>query len=85
MNKVLRIGVVLGFALLLSLIILASIFSGWGYHGFGWGMMGPGMMWGFNPLGGFGMIFMSFTPVIVIVLVVLGITWLIRQSSSPKQ
>ncbi len=58
---------------LLTILIGASLFGGWG-------MMGPGMMgsWGFSPYGWFGMISMVVIPVGLLVLIVLGVVWLIR-------
>jgi len=50
----------------------------------GRGMMGPGMMggWGFAPFGWIGMLFMWLIPVGLLVLTVLGITWLVRSVGS---
>lgn len=56
-----------------------GMISGWGYRG--WGMMGgPGMMggWGYSPFGWIGMAFMWLIPVGVLVLAVLGVTWLVK-------
>ena len=77
MNKTNQVSIaVIGVVVLL--IFLAGI-SSLG----GWGMMGPGMMggWGFGPLGWVGMIFMWLVPVSFIVLTVLGVVWIIQQTT----
>lgn len=54
---------------------------GWrGYYG-GWGMHGPGMMWGYAPFGWLGMLFMALIPFGFLALTVLGIVWLVRIAS----
>lgn len=70
---------------LLVFMIGASLLS---VGGGGWGpgrVMGPGMMggWGWGPFGWLGMIFMGIFPLGLLVLLVLGIVWLLRQVSSP--
>ncbi len=70
---------IFGIVVLIAFLIGISLFGGrWGYGG--WGMMGPGMMgvWGFAPFGWIGMLFMWLIPVGVLVLTVMGITWLVR-------
>lgn len=63
---------------LLVIQVVLSLLGGWRYGG--WGMMGRGMMggWGFSPFGWIGMILMWLIPVGLVVLVVLGITWLVQ-------
>jgi len=70
--------------IIVALVVLlgVSLLGGRGYGG--WGMMGPGMMggWGFAPFGWIGMLFMWLIPVGLLVLTVLGITWLVRSVGS---
>jgi putative membrane protein len=47
---------------------------GRGYYGFGWGMMGRGMMFGFPFIGGIGMFLFW-------LLIIAGVVWLIRSLS----
>ncbi|MEW6030295.1 MAG: zinc ribbon domain-containing protein [Chloroflexota bacterium] len=71
--------VVFSFVVLLAFMIGTSLFGGWDYHG--GGMMGPGMMgWSYSPFGWFGMPFMWLVPVDFIVLTVLGVAWLVRNT-----
>ena len=69
---------------IVALVVLlgVSLLGGRGYGG--WGMMGPGMMggWGFAPFGRIGMLFMWLIPVGLLVLTVLGMTWLVRSVGS---
>ena len=73
----------------ISVILLLFLFgggmlSGWGHRG--WGMMGGygGMMggWGYSPFGWIGMAFMWLIPIGVVVLTVLGIAALMRNSGN---
>jgi hypothetical protein len=78
--------VLLGFLFLL-LLSISGMFGGLGYRNsgyHGWGMMGPGMMggWGYSPFGWIGMIFMWLIPIGVIVVTILGVTWLVRSLNS---
>jgi len=68
-----------------AFLLLASLFGGRGYGG--WGMMGPGMMggWGFSPFGWVGMIFMWLIPLGLVVLVSLGVVLLVRSIVFVKQ
>lgn len=68
-----------------AFLLLASLFGGRGYGG--WGMMAPGMMggWGFSPFGWVGMIFMWLIPLGFIVLAALGVVWLVRAAGSGNQ
>ncbi len=83
----------------LVLIVIAMIFSAilpffaprLGLaNDYGYGMMGPGHMFGGGPMmfGGFGMPFFGFfmwlVPLLFIGLVVLGIIWLVRAVSAPN-
>lgn len=66
---------------LLILQLAMGIFGGW--RGSSW-RMGPGMMggWGYGPFGWFGgMFIMWLIPLGLILLVVLGINWLVRNIS----
>ncbi len=51
--------------------------------GRGYGMMGPGMMWGFAPFGWMGMILMWLVPLTFLGLLVAGIVWAVRTFSGP--
>ena len=79
------------------LIALAVVFSivwpfiapglGWN-NPYGYGMMGPGHMFGGGSMmGGFGMPFFGFGmilgPLLFVGLVVLGVVWLVRMASTP--
>jgi putative membrane protein len=69
------IGIVIGLALIV-LIAAGVALSGWG-RGYGWGMMGPGMMGG-----GWGMPFLG--PIFGMVLVGLiigGVVWFVQSLS----
>jgi hypothetical protein len=57
--------------------------------GYGYGMMGPGHMFGGGPMmGGFGMpffgIFMFLAPLLFVGLIVLGAVWLVRSLATPS-
>lgn len=54
---------------------------GWGSYYGGWGMRGPGMMWGYAPFGWFGMLFMALIPLGFLALIVLGVVWVVRTLS----
>jgi hypothetical protein len=80
---------IMSFVIILLLFGTGMLMSDWGYRG--WGMMGPsGMMenWGYSyapsPLGWVGMIFMWLIPVGLIMVVVFGIVWLVRNVSNSK-
>ena len=86
MSKSLRIGIIVGGAILAILIVLPLIWGGfsgwrtggWGMMGPGWGMMGPGMMGGF----GWGLM-----PLFVIVfwgLIIWGIVAAVRGVNNRK-
>jgi len=63
-------------------ISLAGRFYAYGPYR-GWGMMGPWMMggWGFAPFGGIAMLGMMLFPLGLLVLLVLGTTWLVKATS----
>lgn len=69
---------VFSIVVLLVFLVGVSLLGGWGYGG--WSMMEPGMMggWGFGPFGWIGMILMWLIPVGFIVLIVAGVSWLVR-------
>lgn len=72
---------ILGIVVLL--VILAGMYFVGGWNNSGWGTMGnwgSGMMrgWGFNSFGWIGMILMWLIPIGFLVLVVLGISGLVR-------
>ena len=80
---------IMSFVIILLLFGTGMLMSDWGYRG--WGMMGPrGMMenWGYSytpsPLGWDGMIFMWLIPVGLLVVIVFGIVWLVRNVSGSK-
>ena len=87
------------FGVVLLLAILAGTYFVGGWNNSGWGMMGnwrSGMMpgWGFNSFGWIGMVLMGLIPIGFLVLVVLGISGLVRgfiynvrppSTYSPKQ
>ena len=79
------------------LIVIAMVVSailpffaprlGWA-NGYGYGMMGPGHMFGGGSMmGGFGMPFFGFfmwlVPLLFVGLVVLGIIWLVKSVATP--
>lgn len=76
---------ILGTALILFLMVGTTLFGNW--NNVGWGMMGgwpTGTMhgWGFSSIGWFGALIMVLIPVGIVVLTILGITWLVRSFSS---
>src|SRR4030042_1572990 len=79
MSKSLRIGIIVGGAILAILIVLPLIWGGFsGWRTGGWGMMGPGMMGGF----GWGLM-----PLLVIVfwgLIIWGIVAAVRGVNNRK-
>jgi hypothetical protein len=90
-DKTLRLTLGLSAILIVIAILVSTIFPfiaprlGW-TRGYGYGMMGPGHMFGGGSMmGGFGMPFLGFGmflgPLITIGLVVLGIVWLVRAVS----
>ena len=65
---------------LLAVGVVANILGG----GWGWGMMGPGMMgWGFGPFGTIGGFFMSLIPIALLALLMLGVVWLAQRAVPP--
>jgi hypothetical protein len=77
------VSIALVFVLLVGISVV-SRFSTYGAYR-GWGMMGPRMMggWGFAPLGWIRMLAMWLFPLGFLVLLVLGITWLVKAISRP--
>jgi hypothetical protein len=80
---------IMSFVIILLLFGTGMLMSDWPYRD--WGRMGPsGMMenWGYSstpsPLGWTGMIFMLLIPVSLIVAVVFGIVWLVRNVRNSK-
>ena len=80
---------IMSFVIILLLFGTGMLMDDWGSRA--WGTMGPrGMMenWGYSsapaPLGWIGMIFMLLIPVGLIVVVVFGIVWLVRNVSNSK-
>jgi hypothetical protein len=78
---------ILGIALVLALVgsvpLLWSLFLPFG----GYGMMGYGhmpVMYGGFGMFGLGMILMWLIPLGLLVLIVLGIAWLVKQLTAPK-
>lgn len=76
---------ILGTALILFLMVGTTLFGNW--NNIGWGMMGgwpTGTMhgWGFSSIGWFGALIMVLIPVGIVVLVISGIVWLVRNISS---
>lgn len=88
MNKALQWTIGISVILIVASIIFSTVYpffvpnTGWGY---GYGMMGPGHMWGGGMMGGFG--FMGITmllwPLLFIGLIVLGVVWLVRAVGQP--
>ncbi len=78
---------ILGIALALVVLFAPFIwrlflpFNGYGMMSYGWHMP---MLYGGFGLFGIGMIFMWLIPLGLLVLIVLGIVWLVKQLSSPK-
>jgi len=75
--------IVIGVAVLVILGLVSSLLIPFGYGrgfgGYGWGMMGPGMMGGF---GGFGFPFMGGIWMILFwVLIIGGVVWLVQSLS----
>lgn len=77
-------------AIVAGIVLVVLLFSLFGGGMLGWGMMGPGHMWGWNGDGfGFGwgiagvlmVLIMGLLPILFLVLVVLGIVWLVRNAS----
>jgi putative membrane protein len=73
----------IGVAVLVILGLVSSLLIPFGYGrgfgGYGWGMMGPGMMGGF---GGFGFPFMGGIWMILFwVLIIGGVVWLVQSLS----
>ena len=83
MDKGVRTFLIVGSVVVAVLILVAAVFwlaSGWGggyRSGYGYGMMGPGMMWGFG-----GMWFMPIIMIVLWGLVIWGIVALVRGGSS---
>ena len=84
--------IVIGVVILVILSLVSSLLVPFGYGrgfgGYGWGMMGPGMMGGF---GGFGFPFMGGIWMILFwVLIIGGVVWLVQSlargtgSSAPQ-
>jgi hypothetical protein len=80
---------IMSFLIIFLLFGTGMLMGDWRYRD--WGMMGPsGMMenWGYSstpsPLGWIGMIFMLLIPVSLIVVVVFGIIWLVRNLRNSK-
>jgi len=75
---------VFGLVALLVLLIGTSLMSPWaGWSGGmmgGGGWMGPGMMGGWGIL---GWMWMLLVPILLVTALVLGVVWLIRQTSQP--
>ncbi len=80
MNKNVKTALIIGGIIVAVLVILPLVFGLiWGWHGGGWGMMGPGIM------GGFG--WMWFMPIFFIIfwgLVIWGIVALVRGLSGSR-
>jgi hypothetical protein len=74
--------VTIGGAVALLVFVVGAILLGGGR---GYGMMGPGMMWGFAPFGWMGMIFMWLVPLTFLGLLAAGIVWLVRTLSGSGQ
>ena len=66
-----------GVVALLIFVIGAVLLGG----GRGYGMMGPGMMWGFAPFGWMGMILMMLIPLTFLGLLAAGVVWAVRAFS----
>jgi hypothetical protein len=80
---------IMSFLIILILFGAGTLMGDWRYRD--WGMMGPsGMMenWEYSstpsPLGWIGIIFMLLIPVGLIVAIVFGIVWLVRNVRSSK-
>jgi len=75
--------IVLGFFVpFLWQLIFPGAYSGYGMMGrggYGYGMHMPMMGYGYGGFGFFGMLFMWLIPVSLLVLIVLGIAWLVKQ------
>ena len=65
------------FAPFLWQLIFPGAYTGYGMMGRGYGMHMP--MMGYGGFGFFGMLFMWLIPLGILVLIVLGIAWLIKQ------
>lgn len=71
--------IVLGFvAPFLWQLIFPGAYTGYGMmdRGYGYGMHSPMMGWGFMP---FGMVFLWLIPLGILILIILGIAWLVKQ------
>jgi len=85
MKKINWLAVAIISVVLLLFLFGGDMLSGWGHRG--WGMMGGygGMMsgWGYSPFGWIGMALMLLIPVGILVLIVLGVTALVRNAGNP--
>lgn len=93
MSKALQWTLGIGAVLIVAAVIFSSVWplfaprTGWG-GGYGGGMIGPGHMFGGEPMmGGFGMPFfgigMLLVPLLFVGLTVVGIVWLVRSLATP--
>lgn len=93
MSKALQWIIGIGVVLIVAAIIFSTVWplfaagTGWN-SGFGYGMMGPGHMFGGRGMmGGFGMPFfglgMLLWPLLFVGLIVLGVVWLVRAVATP--
>ena len=93
MSKALQWVIGIGVVLIVAAIIFSTVWPffaprlGWTGN-FGYGMMGPGHMFGGRGMmGGFGMPFfgigMFLWPLLFIGLIVLGVVWLVRSVARP--
>ena len=80
MRRINRITVAVCSGVALLIFVVGAVLLG---SGRGYGMMGPGMMWGFAPFGWIGMILMWLVPLTFLGLLVTGIVWLVRTLSGP--
>jgi hypothetical protein len=80
LNSKLIVGIVLVLVVLLSIPIVWQLFMPYGGYGmmrgYGYGM--PMMSYGFGMIP-FGMLFMLLIPLGLLILIVLGIVWLVKQ------
>ena len=92
MNKALQWIIGISIILIVASVIFSTVYPFFapntGGYGYGYGMMGPGHMWGGGMIGGFGMPFFGITmllwPLLFIGLIVLGVVWLVRAVTQPS-